>query len=261
MSGKPILFSGPSLGNVKKPEDMAIDIRPPCRQGDVYLATLSRPRAIGIVDGYFEGEPSVWHKEILYALSTGIHVLGASSMGALRAAELDSFGMVGIGKIYQAYRDEEIEDDDEVALLHGPVELDSPPLSVPMVNVRATLESAATSGVLSTETAIQLTSYAKDIYYKQRTWDSILEVLRNTDVETRTIETLKEWLPTGEIDQKALDAMELLGELTSGSFSTPFNADFEFEVTEFWFQSTKVWEQSAREIQAEMTEGSYRLFS
>ena len=63
--------------------------RPPARQGDVYRAALARPAIIGIIDGYFETMPTVWHKEILWAMAKGIHVYGAASIGALRAAELD----------------------------------------------------------------------------------------------------------------------------------------------------------------------------
>ena len=71
--------------------------------------------------------PTVWHKEILWAMAQGIHVFGAASIGALRAAELDAFGMRGIGRIYEAFRDGVLEDDDEVAVLHGPEELGYPP--------------------------------------------------------------------------------------------------------------------------------------
>ena len=87
-----------------------------------------RPRAIGIVDGYFQWAPAVWHKEILWAIGQGVHVFGAASMGALRAAELAPFGMRGVGRIFEAYRDgslgrrQPFEDDDEVAVVHGPPE-------------------------------------------------------------------------------------------------------------------------------------------
>ena len=43
-------------------------------------------------------------------------------MGALRAAELHPFGMVGIGQVYEWYRDGTIDADDEVAVAHGPAE-------------------------------------------------------------------------------------------------------------------------------------------
>ena len=88
----------------------------------------SEPQAIGIIDGYFQWAPAVWHKEILWAIQQGVHVFGAASMGALRAAELAPFGMRGVGRIFEAYRDgvlpgsgdEPFEDDDEVAVVHGP---------------------------------------------------------------------------------------------------------------------------------------------
>ena len=102
------VFVGPTL----RPQDLPDDIvaLPPVAQGDVYRIAQRRPQAIGIIDGYFEGVLSVWHKEILWALAEGIHVLGSASMGALRAAELHSFGMVGVGGIFEAYRDGELED-------------------------------------------------------------------------------------------------------------------------------------------------------
>jgi len=75
----------------------------------VLRALVDRPRVIGIVDGYFERVPAVWHKEILWAMSRGVHVLGAASMGALRAAELHPFGMVGVGAIFEGFRDGELD--------------------------------------------------------------------------------------------------------------------------------------------------------
>ena len=116
------VFVGPTLPahEIQKVTDYVC--LPPVEQGDVYRAMARAPRAIGIIDGYFDGSPAVWHKEILFAMSRGVHVFGASSMGALRAAELSVFGMHGVGTIFEAYRDGTLEDDDEVALLHGPAE-------------------------------------------------------------------------------------------------------------------------------------------
>ncbi len=89
---------------------------------------------------------SVWHKEVLHAIDLGVRVLGASSMGALRAAELDRFGMEGVGEIYAYYRDGWLTADADVALLHGAAEDDYRPLSWPMVNVRATVGALAADG-------------------------------------------------------------------------------------------------------------------
>ena len=108
------VFIGPTLPIAQAREQLDADYLPPVRQGDVYRAVVRwRPRAIGIIDGYFHQVPSVWHKEILWAMAEGVHVFGSASMGALRAAELEQFGMHGVGDVFAAFRDRTIEDDDE----------------------------------------------------------------------------------------------------------------------------------------------------
>lgn len=143
------IFAGPTIDrpNVTRALPTA-NVCAPARAGDIYRACQQQASAIGLIDGFFEGVPSVWHKEILWALDQGIPVFGASSMGALRAAELHVFGMTGIGRIFEAYRDGVFEDDDEVALRHGPQELGYVALSEPMVNIRASLDSAVAAGVV-----------------------------------------------------------------------------------------------------------------
>ena len=78
-----VIFAGPSRGTWALRADASVSVHPPAQQGDVYRAVVAGARTIGLVDGYFEGVPAVWHKEILFALSEGVHVLGAASMGAL----------------------------------------------------------------------------------------------------------------------------------------------------------------------------------
>src|SRR5882672_7236778 len=138
-----IIFAGPSLPPAVRSSFPALEWRPPVRQGDLYLAALEHPGIIGVIDGYFELVPTVWHKEILWAMAAGIHVYGAASIGALRAVELAPFGMRGIGRVYEDFRDGVLQDDDEVAVLHGPAELGYPPVTEAMVNIRATLAAAA----------------------------------------------------------------------------------------------------------------------
>jgi len=80
------------------------DYRPPARRGDVLAAARDGADIICLIDGVFFQDSSVAHKEILEALQMGVRVIGASSMGALRAAEMDVYGMEGVGEIYRAYR-------------------------------------------------------------------------------------------------------------------------------------------------------------
>ena len=52
--------------------------------------------------------------EVVAALRDGARVLGAASMGAIRAAECWPAGMQGVGAVYSLYRLGVISDDDEV---------------------------------------------------------------------------------------------------------------------------------------------------
>ena len=81
----------------------------PVALGSVYRAVEAGYRRIGIVDGLFGNFPAVWHKEILFAIASGVEVSGAASMGALRAAELSRFGMIGSGRIYRMFTDRRMD--------------------------------------------------------------------------------------------------------------------------------------------------------
>ena len=205
-----VIFAGPSLPPKFRPGDSFFEWRPPVRQGEVYRAALTRPAAIGIVDGYFEVTPTVWHKEILWAMAEGIAVFGAASIGALRAAELDSYGMRGIGQIYQAFRSGALEDDDEVALLHGPEELGYPALTEAMVNIRATLAAAVEIGIIPPETSARLSELAKTMFYKERSVEAVLAAADATGFPGAELRALAAWLPVGRIDQKRRDAVAML---------------------------------------------------
>jgi hypothetical protein len=110
------VFLGPTLTEKEARAELDAVYLPPAAAGDVYRLWRRRPRAIGIVDGYVERVPAVWHKEIMWMMERGVHVFGSAGLGALRAAELDSFGMHGVGWVYQAFRQEALDRDDEVAV-------------------------------------------------------------------------------------------------------------------------------------------------
>lgn len=240
------LFAGPSIAGLSLPATSVFDLRRPIQQGDLFMAALDRPAAIGIIDGFFEGVPSVWHKEILWAMAQGIPVFGASSMGALRAAELHAFGMIGVGKIFDAYRDEILEDDDEVALLHGPEEVGYPALTVAMVNVRATLNAALHVGKIRSHQACWLEDQAKAQFYKSRTWYSIFAAI-DLDIMSETeIHELKSWVEIHEVDQKQLDAQLLIDRLVRGDFAAP-DVTYHFEETDLWQHATQIWRERAAE--------------
>ena len=141
--------------------------------GSVFRAVEAGYRRVGIVDGYFGNTPSVWHKEILYAISQGVEVVGAASMGALRAAELCQFGMVGIGRIFRLFRMGLWTDDDEVAVLHATAELGYRPLSDTMANIRFTLRRLRRRGFAPREVETELLSRMKARHFSKRTREEL----------------------------------------------------------------------------------------
>lgn len=236
-----IVFTGPTLPVADARQVLDATYLPPVSEGDVYRAALETPRAIGIIDGYFENVPSVWHKEILYALSKGIQVFGGASMGALRAAELAQFGMEGVGATFEAYRNDIIEDDDEVAVIHGPAELGYPMLSEAMVNIRRTLSDAHAEGVIGPLTREGLEQVAKLLNYRERAYHAILSGAREAGLPEAELTRLQSWLPGGRVDQKREDAvlmLRVIGERLRRD-PAPKPAAFHFEHTTLWEQATR----------------------
>jgi hypothetical protein len=238
-----IIFAGPTISTDEIGAVIDATCLPPVAQGDVYRAAQTHPQAIGLIDGYFEGVPSVWHKEILWAMSRGIHVFGSASMGALRAAELHDFGMRGVGEIFAAYRDGTLEDDDEVAVLHGPAEAGFAVLSEPMVNIRATLDAATATGTISAETSEALKDIAKSLIYKERDWDVLLQSGRSQGLSATALDALSSWLPQGRVDLKRRDATAMLGDMRRllQSEATPNHVTYDFEWTDMWDKLTAHW--------------------
>ncbi len=235
------VFLGPTLPADQAAREPDAVYLPPVAQGDVIRVMEKKPRAIGIIDGFFENVPAVWHKEILFALRHGAAVFGASSMGALRAAELHPFGMTGVGAVFEAYRDGRLEDDDEVAVIHGPAELGYPSLSEAMVNVRRTLADAVAERVLDADTARRMEALVKALPYRERSWGRAMRLAQDAGADTDLLARFKAWLPTGRVDQKRLDAVQMLRAMRrwlSENAAAP-EARFHFEHTLLWRQAVR----------------------
>ena len=170
----PIVFLGPSLPRIVAASLLDAEFRPPIRRGD--LAAVGPERLVVIIDGEFDQSFSVSLNEILRLLDAGGSVIGATSMGALRAAELASEGMVGLGVIYEAYRSGQIEGDDEVALTYCPLSFE--PRTVPLVNVRFWLDRLYANGCINSIERSALLRKIRRVFYAERTpaqLDSVIE--------------------------------------------------------------------------------------
>jgi len=238
-----IVFTGPTLAPDEGATLLGATYRPPASQGDVYRAALERPWGIGIIDGYFERVPAVWHKEILWAMAQGVHVFGSASMGALRAAELHTLGMEGVGEVFEQFRRGELEDDDEVTIVHAPATFGYRPLSDAMVNIRATLADASGQGVIAPATGDALLALAKAMFYPMRSYVRLLDAGRDAGLPHGELSALEGWLPSNRIDRKRLDARLMLERMATmrASASAPKRVRYQF-------QHTDAWEQVRRQI-------------
>jgi hypothetical protein len=210
--GRPVVFCGPTLGVCDARRELDVLVLPPAARGDVATAVLAGASMVGLVDGWFDRMPSVLHKEILWALARGVPVFGAASMGALRAAELADFGMVGVGWIYEAYHAGGLSDDDEVAVMQGPEPEDGAyqTLSEPLVNIRRTIRSAVQQGVISAQTASTLEELSKQRFYSERTLPRTVADGREAGLPEAELARFEQWLPEGRVDQKREDTLAML---------------------------------------------------
>ena len=198
-----IVFLGPSCDEATARAILPdAEYRPPAARDDIVRAATDGAAVIVLIDGVFLQDCAVGHREVLGVLKRGVTVIGASSMGALRAAELDGFGMIGVGEVYRRYRSGELESDDEVALVYDPES--GYALSEPLVNIRATLEAAVADGALAPADADAVLEAAQALYFPERTWPA---VLRRATVPDRIRATIA---GRPKVDLKRADALAAL---------------------------------------------------
>jgi len=213
------VFTGPSLliEEARELLEHPALVLPPIQRGD--LARLpDTVRVVLILDGVFYSDQAVSPREILLTLREGIQVLGASSMGALRAAELEPFGMVGIGEVYDGYRAGELQSDADVALLFDPNSQRA--LTEPVVNVIHMMECAQDEGVIDDELAKRVVAVARRLYFGELTYPRLLQQLREEDVGEQ-LERLTVFVANRQADEDlkrkdALAAVRALNEVRAG---------------------------------------------
>ena len=133
------VFGGPSLAGYPVPHGIAVF--PPATRGALDAAVRAGYRRIGFIDGAIEHGSRLPRREITRALAVpGLALFGGASMGAVRATELQSQGMHGIGRVYRLLR-RGWSEPDEVYVLHAPAALHYRCLTWPLVNIRYTLRA------------------------------------------------------------------------------------------------------------------------
>ncbi len=122
-------------------------------------------------------------------------------------------------------------DDADVALLHAPAELGYAPVTVPLVNVDATLDTASQEGLIDEALLLGLQQTARRIHYKDRTWKVLAQV--NGIAWSR----LQEIVDRCWTDQKQADALALIETVARGV------ADHATSKVAWSFNATPLWRE------------------
>jgi hypothetical protein len=211
-----VVFLGPSLPLGAAREILGAEYLPPARFGDVYRLIGGETRIIVLIDGVFHGHAPVWQREIGYALESGVRVYGASSMGALRAAELHAHGMIGVGTVFQWYLTGQIDGDDEVALLHSGPDQGYRPISTPLVTIRFNVLEAAARGIVAPEQAAALIAAMKRMSFRERSLDALWETPAGRSLNEPRRAALRAFFQQDAIDVKGRDAVRALQKASRG---------------------------------------------
>jgi TfuA protein len=191
------IFIGPSLDLITARSILDATYLPPIRRGD--LAELGPEiQTVGIVDGEFFQSLAVSPKEVLQLLDRGVKIYGSSSMGALRAVETQPFGMIGVGSVFEWFRDGVVEADDEVALTYDPDTYR--PCAEPLINIRFALRDAVQESVIAESKADEIIQTLRQVYFPRRSYQLVFQ----------RCPELKEFINERHPDQKRDDALLLL---------------------------------------------------
>lgn len=169
----PLVFLGPSA----PASDVAAllpgaEIRPPARRGDLHAARLLRYSVLVLIDGVFAEENAVSPREVVDVLEDGAALIGAASMGALRAADCAPAGAEGVGHVYRLFRLGAIGSEDEVAVTFNP-ERPFPALTQSLAGIRVALRRGVRAGRIGSPAAARLFAAAQALHYSMRSWRTI----------------------------------------------------------------------------------------
>lgn len=207
---KIIIYTGLSLSfdEAKKildsHDDVEVIYKRPIKRGDLGHDMKENPDIIGIIDGVFHQNSSVGHKEILNVINNGVTVVGASSMGALRASELDSLGMKGIGYVYEQYTTGKVTSDDDVAVMLDSETLEA--LSEPLINMDYVFTNAVSESIITPDQKDELIKIAKSTFYPKRNYS---QTLSSSNLDDKTKSNLINFIRIS-VDIKKEDAKELI---------------------------------------------------
>lgn len=221
MTGVIAVFAGPTISR----NEISLLLpkcwmRPPIQRGDLYRLLESpvpqRPHLIVVIDGLFGSNFAATAGEFADACSGGLRIVGTASLGAVRAVECASFGMLGYGRIARAYANGTLSSDAEVAVAVHPSD-DYRAISIAMIDVRIACDSLVSRGILDDLRAKIILRVSSEIHYLERT----PALLRHRLIGKGVLSLSDFDLFVAAADAKLSDARDCLNAVRRGELSWP----------------------------------------
>jgi TfuA protein len=208
----PIVFAGASLSNLSPVHKRRLSLRHPVRRGDlIKLVESESPGTIVLIDGLFNSTLAVTPAECRETLKAGWRLIGASSMGALRASELWPAGMIGIGHIFTLFRLGILRSDADVAVALHPQTFEEATAST--VHIRAILFHLEVHRKLSKSLARRLLLIARGIHWYDRDWDTVFRLWRKAGIDSDMLIAASDCAKNPLLHPKKLDAQLAINSL------------------------------------------------
>ena len=223
-AGKPIVFAGASSSGLDSTFREQIECRPPIRHGDlVALAEEHRPRPVLILDGVFSETQAITPTECRDMLRSGWPLFGASSMGALRAADLWPEGMIGVGDVFLGYRTGLLKSDAEVAVALDPLTYEE--VTLTGVFVRAAIADLLARKAVKPTDARKMLKRALAIHFLERTPEACNRAWNELGTCAQTSGAALDFLAVNSNNPKVHDARRALAHLLSRIWPLPASVD------------------------------------
>ena len=184
------------------------DVAGPIARRDLLGDIKKKYNVVIIIDGKFQQSYAVSPSEIMDAIRSGIRVYGSSSMGALRASEMENYGMIGCGKVFDHIKSQDFFRDDLLGqVFEG--ETNSAANSA-YVDFYFNLETLVNKKQLKPDHFEKILKVFAQLHFAERT---IPKLLKNCENMFRTNPYLKDVIiraGTKMGSQKKRDGLELL---------------------------------------------------
>lgn len=189
----------------------------PIKRGDLYQDIDQKFNIVAIVDGRFDQALAVSPSEILDGIRSGLRIYGSSSMGAIRAAELHSFGMIGVGEIYNYISSSSQFRDDFVGQIFS--ENNKNLKSYSYIDFFFSAMKLVNDKKIDSSTADLLCLLYSSLYYTERNRLGFLQKLQ-TEKKCLKLTRAADIIFNCNYSQKKTDAIELLKRINKDHFDT-----------------------------------------